>query len=643
MRRDQRIEFDTVVYELGAQGFMTQRGIVVEGNYRIGDKVAVIFDKKSRRYLPAFKREKPPVVEEEEKRVKQPPTIEIIELESIKATFDYFTQKIYFTLKEVDSKHFYITLPTGPYPKMGYFLSLVEYAPFMGAFLYRYNTAYPPYSDVLEVMKFKVLSTKTDNSVVWGGKTYYEHEYEYAIDEFPKPIKYSGEDRDVTPPLLTAEIGAADFPGKGVWDLFFAGYSFEISFFCAGTFYDSNHEVLNINGRYNFSGQVYGNGMIICENPLGGGETDYPFTYTYSMSMVRTLLDHYIIGTDCNLKPIGMGVWLTGAAVLSNLKWKIYATFDATYEAKIKSVQTAVMDGSIAWPCLHWENIATEYYYPQYLLKFGVVIEKGPGGIIYTLDDVYRFADRGLVHLEYNNYGIGETEWAGIVVLDNTFTLAIISENYYVFGTHKRCDDYFDAFPVLSIDGTLFNTWIITFGEVNWVYVDQLLNEFRAFAWLKSKASPNDTDMTWLGSKYNFGYSRHLGGGHANRAMCRILPRCLDADGNDKGMPFYNKSLYWIGEVFKNWNDNTFDQGVYGRNSKELLIAKNRWSLVDIPAVDSQAVNYPINSPSQGFTWATYVEKMKMDNDLSGTTEGSALQGCSVITDFGIIRHGWAT
>lgn len=53
----QHYRIDEVVYELGPNSFMTQSGIVIEGNFRIGDKVPVIFDLGSLRYLPMFKKE----------------------------------------------------------------------------------------------------------------------------------------------------------------------------------------------------------------------------------------------------------------------------------------------------------------------------------------------------------------------------------------------------------------------------------------------------------------------------------------------------------------------------------------------------------------------------------------------------------
>lgn len=54
----QRFEYDEVVAELGGSSFMTSRGIVVEGDYRIGEKVLLVFDKASKRYLPTYRRKK---------------------------------------------------------------------------------------------------------------------------------------------------------------------------------------------------------------------------------------------------------------------------------------------------------------------------------------------------------------------------------------------------------------------------------------------------------------------------------------------------------------------------------------------------------------------------------------------------------
>ena len=54
----QRFEYDEVVAELGGSSFMTKRGLVVEGDYRIGEKVLLVFDKASKRYLPTYHRKR---------------------------------------------------------------------------------------------------------------------------------------------------------------------------------------------------------------------------------------------------------------------------------------------------------------------------------------------------------------------------------------------------------------------------------------------------------------------------------------------------------------------------------------------------------------------------------------------------------
>jgi len=54
----QRFESDEVVAELGGSSFMTSRGVVVEGDYRVGEKVLVVFDEASKRYLPTYRRKK---------------------------------------------------------------------------------------------------------------------------------------------------------------------------------------------------------------------------------------------------------------------------------------------------------------------------------------------------------------------------------------------------------------------------------------------------------------------------------------------------------------------------------------------------------------------------------------------------------
>jgi hypothetical protein len=52
----QRFESDEVIAELGGSSFMTKRGLVVEGNYQVGDHVLLVFDRVAKRYLPVFKR-----------------------------------------------------------------------------------------------------------------------------------------------------------------------------------------------------------------------------------------------------------------------------------------------------------------------------------------------------------------------------------------------------------------------------------------------------------------------------------------------------------------------------------------------------------------------------------------------------------
>lgn len=45
---------------------MTKRGYVIEGNYRVGEQVLLVFDKSSRRYLPAFRKKKEHIPEEDD-------------------------------------------------------------------------------------------------------------------------------------------------------------------------------------------------------------------------------------------------------------------------------------------------------------------------------------------------------------------------------------------------------------------------------------------------------------------------------------------------------------------------------------------------------------------------------------------------
>jgi len=48
---------DEVIAELGGTSFMTKQGHVVEGNYKVGDSVLLVFDRSCRRWLPRYKKE----------------------------------------------------------------------------------------------------------------------------------------------------------------------------------------------------------------------------------------------------------------------------------------------------------------------------------------------------------------------------------------------------------------------------------------------------------------------------------------------------------------------------------------------------------------------------------------------------------
>ena len=60
---------DEVISEIGAGCFMTRKGLVIEGNFCVGDNVLTVFDKDSRRYLPIFKKRVSAPVEEEPEKV----------------------------------------------------------------------------------------------------------------------------------------------------------------------------------------------------------------------------------------------------------------------------------------------------------------------------------------------------------------------------------------------------------------------------------------------------------------------------------------------------------------------------------------------------------------------------------------------
>ena len=55
MRQD--FVHDEVIAELGGTSFMTKQGHVVEGNYKVGDSVLLVFDRSCRRWLPIYKKE----------------------------------------------------------------------------------------------------------------------------------------------------------------------------------------------------------------------------------------------------------------------------------------------------------------------------------------------------------------------------------------------------------------------------------------------------------------------------------------------------------------------------------------------------------------------------------------------------------
>lgn len=177
----QHYRIDEVVYELGPNSFMTQSGIVIEGNFRIGDKVPVIFDLGSLRYLPMFKKE------EHEPDVHAP---ELDEGEEIRYPIGCMVQwveeekKIFFQVKLGNAwglPNMYIdvasqTAEIYQWQNFAYAMNVVEFNPRMGALLYRVG-------DLWKIFKFRVTDEPYADEYIFEGKTYKKYHFVYSYDE----------------------------------------------------------------------------------------------------------------------------------------------------------------------------------------------------------------------------------------------------------------------------------------------------------------------------------------------------------------------------------------------------------------------------------------------------------------------------
>ncbi len=167
-KKSQKFLHDKVRAELGGTSFLTYNGYVVEGNYRIGDSVLLVYDEIDRRFLPVFKRApaETPVKPIEMEPVGKPV---IISDRGIKASwYEDDPQWIYFATVH---GNFCIDLGQGNVSGLveAWALSLIEQNGMMGAFLF--CEAGP----MFKVIKFKALGPKSP------AEKHRRHAFDYAI------------------------------------------------------------------------------------------------------------------------------------------------------------------------------------------------------------------------------------------------------------------------------------------------------------------------------------------------------------------------------------------------------------------------------------------------------------------------------
>lgn len=215
-----RIEYDEVLSELGGNSFMTKGGLVIEGNCRVGDKVPLIFDRKSRRYLPMYGKKA-------ESTFMLPEEVPV-EGKAIRTTghmtavvYDKKQKKIFVEIQDVD--RFYIDVSQTVDIKEPWYLAVLEDNPTVGALLFKTGSDIMsnPYVKSFLVLKFKLTTLDLGGDVVTYGfpvKQWKKYNFEYQVSD-PQEAQIS----TVALPLPPVQMGHPINAQKGEFTVSYEG------------------------------------------------------------------------------------------------------------------------------------------------------------------------------------------------------------------------------------------------------------------------------------------------------------------------------------------------------------------------------------------------------------------------------------